>query len=956
MSATHGTENGDRIRVFGARQHNLDIPYLELPRGKLIVFCGVSGSGKSSLAFDTIYAEGRRRYVESLSTHARQILGGAERPEVEHIDGLSPAIAIDQRSAAGTPRSTVATLTDIHDFLRVLFARCGQPVCYQCGKPVKAHTPQQITDHLEKLPDGARYTVLAPLPEDGQTFRQVLRAARRKGYARVRVDGEAYDLADAVGLDPKTEHTVELVVDRLIAGRTARGRIAESVETALGESAGLVVVQVQDTDDLRFSTRFACSACGAVFPPITLRLFSFNNPEGMCPRCEGLGVVRDLDPELLIADPNRSVLGGALSAYSIAKSSVLRHQLQGLAQHYGFDLDTPWRDLSERVKHVVLYGSGEEPISFEYRSRDGKTFRYSRPFPGVIAASSGGSRGARAEATSLDRFLGDVPCPDCGGARLRPEALAVRVGGLSIAEVSTMTVGEALGFFRALELPEAEELVAREVLREIDARLSFMDHVGIGYLTLDRTAPSLAGGEAQRIRLATQLGSGLAGIIYILDEPSVGLHPRDQDRLIELLQRLRDLGNTVLVVEHDATTIRASDWVVELGPGAGLDGGRVRFTGTPQELAESAESITGPYLSGRRTVPVPSRRRKGNGAKLTVHGAAQHNLRNATVEIPLATFTCVTGVSGSGKSTLVVDILYRGLRRYLHRAADKPGAHERIVGYENLDKVISIDQSPIGRTPRSNPATYVGIFDEIRRLFAQTPEARMRGFRPGRFSFNVPGGRCEACRGEGQMRVELEFLPDVWVTCQECGGTRFNRETLAIRWRGKTIAEVLDMNLSEAREHFANIPRVQATLDVLADVGLGYVKLGQPAPTLSGGEAQRVKLARELGRPATGQTLYILDEPTTGLHFVDIEKLLEVLHRLVDAGNTVVVIEHNLEVIKTADWVVDLGPEGGSDGGRVVACGTPEEVARSRQSHTGRYLRQVLPSASRTKRGKKPRT
>jgi len=933
----------------------LDIPYLELPRGKLIVFCGVSGSGKSSLAFDTIYAEGRRRYVESLSVHTRQLLGGAERPEVEHIDGLSPAIAIDQRSAAGSPRSTVATLTDIHDFLRVLFARCGRPTCYQCGKTVEAYTVQQITDRLEALPEGTRYTVLAPVPEaEDLTFRQVIRAARRKGYARVRVDGTIYDLADAVGIDdPKAPHTVELVVDRLIAGRTSRARVAESVETALSEAQGLVVVEIQDGKDLRFSTRFACSECGALFPPITLSLFSFNNPEGMCPSCEGLGVVRDLDPELLISDPNKSVLAGALSPYSVAKSSVLRHQLEGLAQHYGFDINTPWRDLPEEIKRIILYGSGDTRIPFEYRSRDGKLFRYSRPFPGIIPADAAASSGSKTEGSALARFYGDIPCPDCGGTRLRPEALAVKIAGRSIADVAAMTITHALSFFDKLELSDTEELVAREVLREINARLSFMEHVGIGYLTLDRTAPSLAGGEAQRIRLATQLGSGLAGIVYILDEPSVGLHPRDQDRLIELLKRLRDLGNTVIVVEHDVMTIRAADWVVELGPGAGTDGGRITFSGTPEQLTECDDSLTGAYLKGTREIPLPARRRKGTGGKITVRGAAEHNLKGFNVDFPLGTLICVTGLSGSGKSTLVVDILYRGLRRYLHRAADKPGAHQRIVGYEQIDKVVSIDQAPIGRTPRSNPATYVGVFDEIRHLFAQAPEARVRGYKPGRFSFNVPGGRCETCRGEGRLRVELEFLPDVWVTCQECRGTRFNRETLSIRWRGKNIAEVLEMTVSEAAEYFASIPRVKAMLEVLEDVGLGYVRLGQPANTLSGGEAQRIKLARELGRPSTGRSFYILDEPTTGLHFADIEKLLQVLERLVDAGNTVVIIEHNLEVVKTADWIIDLGPEGGTNGGDVVAVGTPEQVARKRGSYTGEYLRQVLSLADETKRPKR---
>ncbi len=948
-------EDDSLIRVFGAREHNLDVPYLELPRNKLVCFCGVSGSGKSSLAFDTIYAEGRRRYVESLSTHARQILGGLERPEVEHIDGLSPAIAIDQRSAAGSPRSTLATMTDIWDFMRVLFARCGKPVCYVCGAPVRSYTVQQITDELEALPEGSKYLVLAPMSADGQALRQMIRAVRRKGYARVRINGEVYDLADGVGLEDKGPFEVDVVVDRLVAGRVERGRIAESIETAIAEGDGIVLVQDLDNGDTRYSTRFACAVCGATFPEITLGLFSFNNPEGMCPRCEGLGVVRDLDPELLIADPNKSVMAGALAPYGVVKSPVLKHQLEGVARHYSFDLARPWRELPPDIKQIILYGSGDEAMQFEYESRDGQLFKYKRPFPGVVPSHPETRRGATAKAESqlLERFYGELECPDCHGARLRPEALAVKVAELSIADVAEKTVEGALGWYNALELPEVEALVAREVLREIEARLEFMSRVGVGYLTLNRTSPSLSGGESQRIRLATQLGSGLAGIIYILDEPSVGMHPRDLARLLELLRQLRDLGNTVLIVEHDAATILGADWVVELGPGAGPAGGLVTYLGTPAGMADSETSITRPYLFGDRAAGHVRKRRKGLPQKLIVRGAREHNLKDVTVEIPVGVFSCVTGVSGSGKSSLIMDILYRGLRRYLHRSTDKPGAHDRIVGYEQLDKVISIDQSPIGRTPRSNPGTYVGLFDEVRRLFAETPEAKIRGYKPGRFSFNVPGGRCEVCRGEGRVRVELEFLPDVWVTCSECHGDRFNHETLAIRYKAKSIAEILEMTVDEARVHFANVPKMAEMLAVLAEVGLGYVALGQPATTLSGGEAQRVKLARELGKPSTGHTLYILDEPTTGLHFADIEKLLEVLHRLVDAGNTVIVIEHNVDVLKTADFIVDLGPEGGDGGGQVVAQGTPEEVAGVEGSYTGQYLRQVLGIDAKPKRRRK---
>lgn len=938
----------DKIRIYGAREHNLRDLTLELPRGKLIVFCGVSGSGKSSLAFDTIYAEGQRRYVESLSTHARQFLGGMTRPAVDHIDGLSPAIAIDQASASSNPRSTVATITEIYDYLRVLYARTGQPYCVKCGIPITAATPQMIVDRIMALGEGTRLMILAPVqPAPGEAWKHVLREARRSGFARIRLDGQVIPLDQPIDIS-EGEHSFEVVVDRLALSDRVQARLADSVETALAYGSGRIVAAVlgdteDETRDLRFSTHFACSQCQAVVPPMSPQLFSFNSPHGMCPTCGGLGYVRDMDPDRFVADPGKSILQGALSPFGDVRGGHLLHTLNGLAQHYDFSLDTPWRDLPAHVREVILYGSRGEEIAFSYETQHGRTIQYHRPFRGLVVASRKRyeDTDSRTEKSYLERYLSELPCPDCGGRRLRPEALAVRVADHGIAEVTALDVEAALSFFSQVTLPATEGVIAAEVLKEITARLRFMVDVGVGYLSLDRPAPTLSGGEAQRIRLATQMGSGLAGVLYILDEPSIGLHPRDQAKLLETIRRLRDLGNTVIVVEHDIPTIESADYVVEFGPGAGIRGGELIYAGDVAGMHRDKRSLTGRYLSGELRLGTPRHRRRGK-ATLKVIGATEHNLQHIDVELPLGTLICVTGVSGSGKSTLVHDVIYRALKRHLHRSRDLVGRHERIEGLEHLDKVINIDQSPIGRTPRSNPATYAHVFGPIRDLFAATPEAQVRGYQPGRFSFNVRGGRCELCQGDGTIRVEMHFLPPVYVPCEQCGGKRYNRETLQIRYKGKNIAEVLDMTVAEALEHFENVPQVSRVLRMLYDVGLDYIRLGQSGTTLSGGEAQRLKLARELAKIGTGQTLYVLDEPTTGLHFADIEKLLQVLERLVDAGNTVIVIEHNLDVIKTADYIVDLGPEGGKAGGQVVACGTPEQVAANPRSYTGQFLRQVL--------------
>lgn len=946
----------DRIRIYGARQHNLKNLNLELPRQRLIVFCGVSGSGKSSLAFDTIYAEGQRRYVESLSVDARQFLGKITRPEVDHIDGLSPAIAIDQKSATSNPRSTVGTLTDIYDYLRVLFAKVGQPYCYNCGQPITAHTPQQVVDKLLGWPQVPVH-LLAPVDcSRANGYQDIFKRVRQRGFARVRVDGQVHDLAEHIEVDEAVSHSIELVIDRLVIEDTVRSRLTESVEAALAEGSGVMIVQQEDGVEQTFSSRFACPRCDIVYPELAPQIFSFNSPAGMCPECQGLGTVTAMDPELLVTDPNKSILNGALEIIGDITTRHVRHVLAGLAEHYEFDLHRPWKQLPVEVQQVILFGSNGEQITFCYVTESGREFIYTKEYEGLVAAwrrrhespASAGPGGpaeqnsARGYEQRADRFFAPQPCPACQGDRLRAESRSVKVGNRSIAEISAMNVEQAGQFFAQLSFEGSNEVIAQELVDGIRSRLHFMEEVGLGYLTLDRPAPTLAGGEAQRIRLASQIGAGLAGVLYILDEPSIGLHPRDQNRLLQILFRLRDLGNTVLVVEHDPATIRSADYVVEFGPGAGIAGGQIIHTGSVESLQNNPDSLTGQYLSGVRQVPRPDRRREPSGRCLKLWGAQQHNLKNIDVTFPLGLLICVTGVSGSGKSTLVEDIVYRALRRRLHSSSQPPGAHQRLEGIERVDKVVSIDQSPIGRTPRSNPATYVRVLGPIRELYAHIPQARVRGYKVGRFSFNVEGGRCEVCKGQGVRRVEMHFLPDVYVQCDECGGTRYNRETLEIRYKGKNIADILELTAAEALQHFQNVPPITRILDTLCDVGLDYIKLGQPATTLSGGEAQRVKLARELAKVGTGDTVYLLDEPTTGLHFADIEKLLEVLQRLVEAGNTVIIIEHNLDVIKAADYIIDLGPEGGEHGGQIIATGTPEQVANCSASYTGQYLKQVL--------------
>lgn len=1037
----------DKIIVRGAREHNLKNIDVVIPRDKLVVITGLSGSGKSSLAFDTIFAEGQRRYVESLSAYARQFLDRMEKPDLDHIDGLSPAISIDQKGTTHNPRSTVGTVTEIYDYLRLLYARVGHPHCPKCGREVSRQTVQQIVDAVLNLPAGSKIMLLAPLVQGRKgEYKNIFEEMRRSGYVRVRVDGKICDLSDEIELDKQKKHTIEVVVDRLVirkgqrsahlvgpdghssdgesasklvaerpalydvnAQREAghepvreeedidasfRQRVADSLETTLKLGNGVVLVSIIDGEEILFSEHFACVYCGISLPEIAPRTFSFNSPHGACPTCTGLGTQQEIDAELIVTHPELSIREGAISAWckEMNSSKWYASQAEALAEKYAFSLDTPWRDLSEEHRQVMLYGV-TEPLTIRYKPQQGNTRSYTITFEGVIPHLARRYKQTESESIreDIENYMTARVCPDCHGARLKPEVLGVTVGGRNIVQVTQLSILRAQRFFQDLEqaelvalekvhangngkskkngrngtlstdplapidaaeplvqvtLSERERFIARQILKEIRARLQFLVDVGLDYLTLSRAAASLSGGEAQRIRLATQIGSGLMGVLYILDEPSIGLHQRDNERLIRTLVRLRDLGNTLLVVEHDEDTMRAADHIIDIGPGAGEHGGHVVAEGTYAEIVANTNSLTGDYLSHRRHIPVPSERRAGNGKSLRIVGARENNLKNVTVEVPLGKFVVITGVSGSGKSTLITDILYRKLAHTFFRAHERPGKHDAVEGLENLDKVIDIDQSPIGRTPRSNPATYTNAFTGIRELFAQVPESRLRGYQPGRFSFNVKGGRCEACKGEGIVRIEMNFLPDVYVPCEICGGKRYNREALEIHYKGKSIADVLDMTVEEATEFFSNVPSIYNKMKTLNDVGLGYMRLGQPATTLSGGEAQRVKLATELARRATGRTMYILDEPTTGLHFADVDRLLEVLQRLVDTGNTIVVIEHNLEIIKSADWIIDLGPEGGDAGGEVITQGAPEDVAEEPRSYTGHFLRRMFTEES----------
>ena len=969
---------GTDIMIRGAREHNLRDISLDLPRGKLICFTGVSGSGKSSLAFDTLYAEGQRRYVESLSSYARQFLGQMPKPEVDRIDGLSPSIAIQQKTAGRNPRSTVGTITEIHDYLRVLFARVGVGHCPQCDRPVAAQTREQIVQRILELPEGEGYSILAPVirGQKGE-YKDLFAELSRAGYVRARVDGQVINLAEPPALDRQIKHDIEVIVDRLKAGPTVRGRLAEAVESALKRSDDTVVVAIEGRDDLVLSSRYACPSCGIGFDPPSPQLFSFNSPQGMCPGCDGLGTRFDFDIELIVPDASKSLWDGAVEPLGPVKSmgKWRKHIFEGVAANLESDpgapakgtlLKKPWSELPEQYRDAWLHGTGDREHVIRWRSR-GKQWPHKETWPGIanellekFKKASGGPIKSQ-----LEPYMRSMPCPDCKGERLNPRARAVRVGGRTLPYLSSISIGQAARFFAAMsgnapaDLAESERptaldpvsrVIAEELLKEIRGRLGFLVDVGLHYLTLERTAPTLSGGEAQRIRLASQVGAGLVGVLYILDEPSIGLHPRDNDRLISTLERLRDIGNTVIVVEHDEDTMRAADHLVDFGPGPGVKGGDLVVAGDLDAVSSSLESLTGQYLSGRKRIEIPKHRKAPDERVLKVVNAVHHNLKGIDVSIPLGMFVCVTGVSGSGKSSLVGDILRDSLARDLNGAKTEPGGHDRIEGVEQLDKIIDIDQTPIGRTPRSNPGTYIKLFDEIRDLYAKLPDAKAKGFKPGRFSFNVSGGRCEGCEGNGSNRLEMDFLADVWVPCAVCEGRRFNRETLQVRFKGKSISEVLEMDVQEALLHFENVPKIAGMLQTLHDVGLDYIKIGQPSPTLSGGEAQRIKLAKELVKRSTGRTLYILDEPTTGLHFDDIQKLLSVLHRFTAEGNTVVVIEHNLDVIKTSDWVIDLGPEGGAGGGLVVAEGTPEQVAKERSSYTGAGLARVLGGPQKPKK------
>jgi excinuclease ABC subunit A len=943
----------ESIYVRGAREHNLKNVTLEIPRNRLVVITGVSGSGKSSLAFDTLFAEGQRRYVESLSSYARQFLQQMEKPDVDSIDGLSPAISIEQKSVSKNPRSTVGTVTEIHDYLRLLYASIGIPHCPTCGQTIRPQTVQQMVDRVLDLPEGTRLVLYAPYVRGKKgEYRKQLAQMAREGFLRARIDGKLVELTgEPPALDKQKKHSIDIVVDRIVVKPGIEKRLSDSIETALKVSGGLIVLAPEGAAEETLSQSYSCVECGTSLTEITPRLFSFNSPYGACPACSGLGTLMGVDPDKIVPDQERGIDAGAVAPWPEGSKSWRMKMVETISKAMGFSLSTPWKRLPAEAKRIILHGSGDKELSFSLTGKK-SSYSWTGKYEGVIPMlerrhKETDSAMIRAE---IEKYMSVHPCLACNGRRLRPEALAVTVKNKAIDELSSLPVSDLRAWVGKLSLDKRERAIAEKVVQEISDRLSFLDDVGVGYLTLDRSSATLSGGESQRIRLATQIGSKLMGVLYVLDEPSIGLHQKDNARLLNTLKGMRDLGNSVLVVEHDEETIREADWVIDLGPGAGVHGGEVVAQGTPQQVMKNPKSLTGLYLQGKLEVPVPDRRREGRAKPVIIHGAKHNNLRDLDVEFPVGVFTVVTGVSGSGKSTLVNEILYKALARLFYRASDKPGEHARITGLEQLDKVIAIDQSPIGRTPRSNPATYTNVFNPIRNLMAMTTEARMRGYRPGRFSFNVPGGRCEACKGDGQIKIEMHFLPDIYVTCEVCGGKRYDRETLAVRYKGLNIAEILDLPVEQAHEMFQNIPAISRILETLCEVGLGYIRLGQPATTLSGGEAQRVKLSRELCKRSTGRTLYLLDEPTTGLHFDDVGKLLKLLHRLVELGNTVVVIEHNLDVIKTADWVIDLGPEGGAGGGALVAVGTPEHVASVPESYTGKYLRQVLPEAPRKRR------
>lgn len=933
------------IRIRGARQHNLKNINLDIPRDKMVVITGLSGSGKSSLAFDTIYAEGQRRYMESLSSYARQFLGQMDKPDVDYIEGLSPAISIDQKTTSRNPRSTVGTVTEIYDYLRLLFARVGHPHCPKCGKPVNQQSLDQMLDQLLALPERTKLLIMAQAVRGKKgEHKKLLEHIRKEGYTRLRIDGEIRDAGEEIQLEKNKKHTIEVVIDRLIIRPEIRPRMAESMEVALKMGQGVAYVQIVDGEQLMFSQNFACEDCGISLPEITPRMFSFNSPFGACPVCSGLGSQMEMDLELVLPDKTKSLAEGAIAPMSTNVKGYYMRQMDALVQKYGCTLDTPWQEMPAKLQQKLLYGTGEEILEFGYENMFGQYKIHRIPFEGVMNILNRRYRESESDTMreEYENYMSVNLCPECHGARLKPEVLAVTIGGKNIQQVTDMPVAQCQEFFQQVEFSDRERTIGQQVLKEINARLGFLAKVGLEYLTLSRAAGTLSGGEAQRIRLATQIGSGLVGVLYILDEPSIGLHQRDNNKLLEALKNLRNMGNTLLVVEHDEDTMRVADHIVDIGPGAGSQGGYVVAQGTAEEIMAVPESVTGQYLSHKKIIPVPEKRRQGNGNFLEILGAEENNLKNVHLKLPLGVFTVITGVSGSGKSTLINEILYKAVASKLYRIKGRPGKFKKLLGMENVDKVIDIDQSPIGRTPRSNPATYTGVFDLIRTLFSQCSEAKMRGYKPGRFSFNIKGGRCETCKGDGIIKIEMHFLSDVYVPCEVCGGARYNRETLEVKYKGKSIADVLNMTIEEAVEFFKNVPRIANKLQVLQDVGLGYVKLGQSATTLSGGEAQRVKLATELSRRSTGKTLYILDEPTTGLHTADIHRLLEILQRLVDGGDSVVVIEHNLDVIKSADYIVDLGPEGGDKGGTIVAQGTPEEIVKVKASYTGKFLKPML--------------